>query len=52
MIVLVALLPVLALGIVGNQEIFNAYMVWAERSYDLVLFGHTMPVTWIPSNIE
>jgi POT family proton-dependent oligopeptide transporter len=48
-IVLVALLPVLAVGIVGNQEIFNAYMVWAERSYDLVLFGHAMPVTWILS---
>jgi len=48
-IVLVALLPVLALGIVGNQEIFNAYIVWAERSYNLKLFGHTMPVTWILS---
>ena len=48
-IVLVALLPVLALGIVGNQEIFNAYIVWAERSYDLEFFGHTMPVTWLLS---
>jgi POT family proton-dependent oligopeptide transporter len=48
-IVLVALLPVLAVGIIGNQEIFNAYIVWAERSYDLQFFGHTMPVTWILS---
>lgn len=48
-VVLVALLPVLALGIVGNQQIFNAYIVWAERSYDLTFFGHTMPVTWILS---
>src|SRR5262249_1601293 len=48
-IVLVALLPVLALGIVGNQEIFNAYIVWAERSYDLMLFGQKMPVTWLLS---
>ncbi|HWC63695.1 MAG TPA: hypothetical protein VG501_08735, partial [Rhizomicrobium sp.] len=48
-IVLVALLPVLAIGIVGNQEIFNAYIVWAERSYDLMLFGRKMPVTWILS---
>jgi proton-dependent oligopeptide transporter, POT family len=48
-VVLVALLPVLALGIVGNQEIFNAYIIWAERSYDLKLFGHTMPVTWLLS---
>jgi proton-dependent oligopeptide transporter, POT family len=48
-IVLVALLPVLAVGMVGNQQIFNAYIVWAERSYDLMLFGHAMPVTWILS---
>jgi len=48
-IVLVFLLPVLALGIVGNQEIFNAYIVWAERSYDLKLFGHAVPVTWLLS---
>ena len=47
--VLVVLLPVLAVGIIGNQEIFNAYIVWAERSYDLTFFGRTMPVTWILS---
>ncbi|MGC1301108.1 MAG: oligopeptide:H+ symporter [Caulobacteraceae bacterium] len=48
-IILVALLPVLALGMVGNNEIFNAYMVWAERTYNLVFFGWTMPVTWLQS---
>jgi len=46
-IVLVGLIPVLAIGMVGNQEIFNAYLVWAERSYDLVLFGYPLPVTWL-----
>jgi len=46
-VVLIALLPVLALGLVGNMQIFNAYMVWAEQSYQLVVFGQQMPVTWI-----
>jgi POT family proton-dependent oligopeptide transporter len=47
--VLVALLPVLALSLVGNQEIFNAYLLWAEKNYQLTFFGVTMPVTWILS---
>jgi POT family proton-dependent oligopeptide transporter len=40
---------VLALGTVGNQEIFNAYLVWAEKAYDLTVFGFAIPVTWLIS---
>jgi POT family proton-dependent oligopeptide transporter len=47
--ILVALLPVLTLGVVGNQEIFNAYLVWGDANYDLVFFGRSMPVTWLVS---
>lgn len=47
--ILVLLLPVLMLGAVGNQQIFNAYILWGERTYDLVFFGRTMPVTWLLS---
>jgi POT family proton-dependent oligopeptide transporter len=47
--VLIALLPVLAVALVGNQEIFNAYLVWGEANYQLVFFGKTMPITWILS---
>jgi POT family proton-dependent oligopeptide transporter len=47
--VLVALLPVLALASLGNQEIFNAYLVWGDANYDLVFFGQSMPVTWLIS---
>lgn len=36
---LVLLVPVLAASLAGNQEIFNAYLVWADRSADLRLFG-------------
>jgi len=32
-ILLVALLPVLALSIIGNQQIFDAYLVWGEKAF-------------------
>jgi len=48
-LLLVALLPVLALSIIGNQEIFDAYLVWGERSFQTVLWGFNMPITWIVS---
>jgi POT family proton-dependent oligopeptide transporter len=41
------LLPVLAVGAVGNQQIFNAYMLWVPSNVDLVFFGRTMPTTWL-----
>ncbi len=47
--VLVALLPALALAMLGNMQTFNAYLVWADANYDLVLFGRSMPVTWLLS---
>jgi POT family proton-dependent oligopeptide transporter len=48
-LILAALVPVLAIGTVGNQEIFNAYLVWGEANYQLQFFGKTMPITWILS---
>ncbi|MFK0300530.1 peptide MFS transporter [Brevundimonas sp. NPDC090276] len=44
---LLAMLPVLALALLGNQQIFNAYMIWAQASYDFTLFGRTMPTSWL-----
>jgi len=46
-LVLVLLLPVLAVGSVGNQQIFNAYLLWVPGHVDLVFFGRTMPTTWL-----
>ena len=43
--VLIALLPVLAVSIVGNQQIFNAYLVWGEANYQLTILGMHMPIT-------
>ena len=48
-IVLVALLPVLALSIIGNQEIFDAYLVWGEKAFQTNFFGFNMPITWLVS---
>lgn len=47
--VLVLLVPVLALSLLGNMQIFGAYLLWAERSFHLVFFGKTMPVGWMVS---
>ena len=46
-IALLVLLPVLTIAIIGNQQIFNAYLVWAERSANLIFFGKKMPTTWL-----
>jgi proton-dependent oligopeptide transporter, POT family len=44
---LLLLLPVITIAIIGNQQIFNAYLVWAEKSANLVFFGKKMPTTWL-----
>src|SRR6202166_2445181 len=46
-IALLVLLPVLTIAVIGNQQIFNAYLVWAERNADLVFFARKMPTTWL-----
>lgn len=46
-VALLALLPVLTIAVIPNQQIFNAYLVWAERSANLIFFGRKMPTTWL-----
>jgi POT family proton-dependent oligopeptide transporter len=48
-VLLVLLLPVLALSIVGNNQIFNAYLLWADSSVDMHLFGVPVLTTWLVS---
>ncbi len=48
-VLLVVLLPVQALSLVGNQEIFDAYLVWGEKNFQTMLWGFNMPITWIVS---
>ena len=47
MIVLLCLLPFLTIAIIPNQQIFNAYLVWAQDHADLMFFGQKMPTTWL-----
>jgi POT family proton-dependent oligopeptide transporter len=46
-LVLVLILPVLAIGAVGNQQIYNAYLLWVPSHVSMVFFGWTMPTTWL-----
>jgi POT family proton-dependent oligopeptide transporter len=38
---LVILIPVLAVSLLTNQEIFNAYLVWGDQRFDLTLLNNT-----------
>lgn len=49
LVLLVVLLPVMALGVTGNQQIFVTYPAWADQRADLVLFGRELPRTWLLS---
>ncbi len=44
---LIALLPVLAVGAVLNQQIFNSYLLWVPDHVSLRFSGWTMPTTWL-----
>jgi POT family proton-dependent oligopeptide transporter len=44
---LVLLIPVLAVSIVPNNQIFNAYLVWGDRDFDLNFLGTQLPTTWL-----
>ena len=46
-LILILLLPVQAIGIVGNQEIFNAYLLWIPAHVNMVFFGHRLLTTWL-----
>ncbi len=46
---LVALLPVIGATQVGNQQMFNAFLVWGEANFALRFGSFDMPVTWLLS---
>jgi len=46
-IALILLIPVLAVALLTNQEIFNAYLVWGDEQFNMVFFGFTVPTTWL-----
>jgi len=48
-LVLIAMLPILAAALIGNQQMFNMFIVWGEANFDLMFVGYEMPVTWLIS---
>jgi POT family proton-dependent oligopeptide transporter len=42
---LIILIPVLAILLLTNQQIFNAYLVWGDQQFDLTLLNNTS--TWL-----
>src|SRR5207248_11160809 len=46
-VALLVLLPFLTIAIIPNQQIFNAYLVWAQDHANLVFFRKKMPTSWL-----
>jgi len=44
---LLILIPVLAVSLLTNQEIFNAYIVWGDEQFNRNIFGWAFPSTWL-----
>jgi POT family proton-dependent oligopeptide transporter len=46
-LLLVAIIPLLMLSIVGNQQFNNAYPLWSQKFMDMTVGGFEVPVTWL-----
>ncbi len=46
-IALFLLIPLLAVSLLTNQEIFNAYLVWGDEHFLLSFMGQTLPTSWL-----
>ena len=47
LLLLIALIPLLMLSIVGNQQFNIGFTLWSDKHMDLLLFGWQVPVTWL-----
>jgi len=41
------LIPVMAISLLTNQEIFNAYLVWGDQHFNLRFMQYSMPSSWL-----
>ena len=46
---LLLLIPVMAVAIVPNNQIFNAYLTWGDQQFDLIWMGEKLPTSWLVS---
>jgi POT family proton-dependent oligopeptide transporter len=44
---LVLLIPVLAIALLTNMQIFNVYLIWGDAQFDLTFFGTRLPTSWL-----
>ena len=47
LVAVLLLIPVMAIAIVPNNQIFNAYLVWGDRDFALSWGGEKLPTTWL-----
>lgn len=47
LIALIILIPVLAISIVPNNQIFNVYLSWGDTQFNLMWMGEKQPTTWL-----
>lgn len=47
LVAVITLIPVMAVAIVPNNQIFNAYLVWGDQRFALTFMGHRLPTTWL-----
>ncbi|HEY6870656.1 MAG TPA: oligopeptide:H+ symporter, partial [Novosphingobium sp.] len=47
LLAVILLVPAMAVALLTNQEIFNAYLVWADEHFQLTFFGQTLPTSWM-----
>lgn len=41
------LIPVMAVALLTNQQIFNAYLVWADQHFQKTFLGFEVPTSWM-----
>ena len=44
---LLILIPVLAVSLLTNQEIFNAYLIWGDQQFNLMWGDSKLPTSWL-----
>lgn len=47
LIALIVLIPVIAVALLTNQQIFNAYLVWGDEQFNKTFLGFEAPTTWL-----
>ncbi|KQM13807.1 peptide MFS transporter [Novosphingobium sp. Leaf2] len=47
LVAVLVLVPIMAISLLTNQQIFNAYLVWADQQFQLTFMGETLPTSWM-----